>query len=184
MSFCATACVTLALGTLGVGALPATVDAQTDRPVATRAARPPLEFGGQTSLVAIFPGFGALVSAPVERGIAVEAGVETLPWMIEGGDELRLLTQLQARLPWRQGPRSRRSFVVGASLATVGGRGARGFESLTTVLPHAGLSWQWQQSPRVDVRLDLQALVPMGLPGIPAPRVAFAIIGHRRGGRL
>jgi hypothetical protein len=183
MWFSATAC-SIAFGALGMSAVPATVAAQTDRPLDVRAARPPLELGGQASLIAIFPGFGALVSAPLERGIALEAGVETLPWMIEDNDSLRLLTQVQARLPWRQDARSRRSFVVGASLATVGNRRTRGFESLTTVLPHAGISWQWQQSAHLDVRLDLQALVPMGAPAIPAPRVAFAIVGHRRGGRL
>lgn len=180
MWFRATACLVV----LAVIALPAAADAQTTRPADARAARPPLELGAQTSLLAIFPGFGGLVSAPVQRGIALEAGIEAIPWMIEDYDEYHVLSQAQVRLPWAAGPRSRRSVVAGATLATVVSKRGRGVELLTTVLPHAGVSWQWRQTANVDLRLDLQALVPMGQPAIPAPRVALSIMGHRRGGRL
>jgi hypothetical protein len=154
---------------------------------------PGFEAGVSTSLIAIFPGFGGFVSVPAGRRISLEAGIETYPWMIEDGDNLRLLTQVQARIPWKANPRSRWSFIAGVTAATLGdndaydGAGNRydgDWEFQTNYLPHGGVSWQWQNSPRLDVRLDVTAMLAVAPIPIPVPKVQFSMVWHtRRGAR-
>ena len=151
-------------------------------PVDLRADAPGFEVGASTSLLAIFPGFGGFVSVPAGRRISLEAGVEILPWMIEAfgeGDGLVLLTQAQARIPWKTRPTSRWSFIFGVTTITVreerGYGGSAEWESQSSFLPHGGVSWQWQKSPRFDLRLDLTALAL-------APRVQVATVWHPKRG--
>jgi len=159
------------------------------RPVDGRAdVTPRFEAGASTSLIGIFPGFGGLVTMPAGRKLSLEAGVETYPWVIEDGDEVRLLTQIQARIPWAARPGLRRSFVVGITAATLGdertddGSGAWQFQ--TNYFPHGGGSWQWEHSPRFDLRLDVTAMVAVVPALIPVPKVQFSTVWHtRRGAR-
>ena len=150
-------------------------------PLDLRADAPGFEAGASASLLAIFPGFGGFVSVPAGRSISLEAGVTIVPWMMEAfgeGDGLVLLTQAQARIPWKTTPTSRWSLIFGVT--TIKEREERGYGgsaewSPSNFLPHGGVSWQWQQSPRVDVRLDLTALAL-------APRVQVATVWHPKRG--
>ena len=155
-------------------------------PVDWRAdATPRFEAGAIASLIAIFPGFGGLVTLPTGRKLSLEVAVETYPWVIEDGDDTRLLTQVQVRIPWAARPGSRRSFIVGVTAATVGDkRGSAGWEFQSNYFPHGGVSWQWQKSPRIDLRLDLTAMVAVVPSAVPVPKVQFATVWHsKRGAR-
>lgn len=145
---------------------------------------PRFEAAASASLIAIFPGFGGLVTMPAGRSLSLEAGVETYPWVIEDGDEVRLLTQVQARIPWAVRPGTRRSFIVGVTAATVGDPHASDhWEFQTSYGPHGGVSWQWQKSPRFDLRLDVTAMVAVSMP-IPVPKVQVSTVWHtKRGAR-
>ena len=151
-------------------------------------AAPRFEAAASASLVAIFPGLGGLVTLPAGRKLSLEVGIETYPWVIEDGDETRFLTQVQARIPWAARPGLRRSFIVGVTASTVGdrhtfdGSGDRAFQ--TSYFPHGGVSWQWQKSPRFDLRLDVTAMIAVVPRPMPVPKVQFSTVWHpRRGAR-
>ena len=159
------------------------------RPVDLQVDAPRFEAGASTSLIAIFPGFGGFVSVPAGRTISLEAGIETYPWIIEDGDNLRLLTQVQARIPWKTKPKSRWSFIAGVTAATLGdndaydGAGNRydgDWEFQTNYFPHGGVSWQRQDSARVDLRLDVTAMVAVVPTTVPVPKVQFSAVWHRK----
>jgi hypothetical protein len=54
----------------------------------------------------------------------------------------------------------------------------------TFLRPHAGVSWQWQRSAHVDVRLDVQAVLVGTIGVYVVPRVAFSTVWRKQGGRL
>jgi hypothetical protein len=140
-----------------------------------------VEIAAGSIVVAIFPTVGGQVSIPASRRARLEFGTHLLPWLLEDGDDLGIVTQVQARIPFRHGPTgSRRSVLLGVSAFTTGNR----WESVddwhfhTALGPHAGVSWQWQKSRNMDVRIDLQAVVTA--PTTPfVPFATFAMVWHR-----
>lgn len=156
-------------------------------PVGQRPAAPSgFEAGASASVIGIFPGFGGLVTMPAGRTLNLEVGAETYPWVIEDGDEARLLTQVQVRIPWAVRPGARRSFIVGVTAATVGDRhtydGSGDWEFQTNYFPHGGVSWQWEKSPRFDLRLDVLAMVAVVPMPVPIPKVQFTTVWHTKRG--
>lgn len=147
-----------------------------------------LEVGALASVALIVPAFGGQVSVPVTRRVSFEASGELAPWVLNDGDDFWVATQLQIRVPFRERPRARRSLVVGVTNLTVMDRwstpaGRSAWEWETFLTPHAGLSWQWQRSAHVDMRLDVQGLV-VGYAPFVVPRVAFSTVWRKQGGRL
>jgi hypothetical protein len=142
---------------------------------------PRFEAAASASLIAIFPGFGGLVTVPAGRRLSLEVGVETYPWVIEDGDEARVLTQVQARIPWAVRPGARRSVVVGVTAATMADqRWSGGWEFQTNYFPHGGVSWQWQKSQRFDLRLDVTAMVALASMPVPVPKVQVSTVWHTK----
>jgi hypothetical protein len=139
-----------------------------------------VEVGAAAMVVAIFPAVGGHVSIPAGRRLRVELVAHTVPWLLEA-EEVGAITQLQVRVPFRAGPPgSRRSVLLGASAFTIGDRRGRhgDWEFDTGLRPHAGVSWQWQKSRHIDLRLDVQGVFT----GVPVPFVVpfatFAVVWH------
>ena len=144
-----------------------------------------VEVGGGGMVVAIFPAVGGHVSIPAGRRVRVEPVGHLVPWLFEQ-DELAVVTQLQVRVPFRDGPpASRRSLLLGASAFTIGDRyGRHGeWEFDTGLRPHAGVSWQWQRSPHVDMRVDVQGVFTGVAVPFVVPFATFSMVWHpeRRG---
>ena len=141
-----------------------------------------VEIAASSMVVAIFPTIGSQVSIPASRRVRVEVGTHLLPWLLEDGEDVGVVTQLQVRIPFRHGPPgSRRSLLLGATAFTIGDRresnGEWDFD--TGVRPHAGVSWQWQKSRNLDVRIDLQGVfIGPSLPFV-APFGTFSMVWHR-----
>jgi len=141
-----------------------------------------VEIAAGSMVVAIFPTIGGQVSIPASRRVRVEVGTHVLPWLLEDGEDLGVVTQVQVRIPFRHGPPgSRRSLLLGATAFTIGDRresnGEWDFD--TGVRPHAGVSWQWQKSRNLDVRIDLQGVfIGPSLPFV-APFGTFSMVWHR-----
>lgn len=141
-----------------------------------------VEIAASSMVVAIFPTIGAQVSIPASRGVRVEVGTHLLPWLLEDGEDIGVVTQVQVRIPFRHGPPgSRRSLLLGATAFTVGDRrdaiGEWDFD--TGVRPHAGVSWQWQKSHNLDVRIDLQGVFIGPSPPFVVPFATFSMVWHR-----
>jgi hypothetical protein len=133
-------------------------------------------------VVGIFPTIGGQVSIPTSRRIRVEFGTHVMPWLLEDGEDVALLTQVQVRVPFRAGPPgSRRSLLLGVTSFTI----ADHFDSLDdwnffgAVRPHAGVSWQWQKSGHVDVRIDLQGVFTGETSFFVVPLATFSMAWHR-----
>jgi hypothetical protein len=47
------------------------------------------------------------------------------------------------------------------------------------VRPHVGFSWQWQTRPRVDLRLDAQAIITGETAPFAAPFATFSVVWHK-----
>jgi hypothetical protein len=166
--------------TIGAAALALTLV-----PAGARADAPGVELGVGSSLVLAYPTFGGHVSVRTHTGLRVEAGTQVLPWMLDDGDDLGLMSHVQLRFPVRAGPPgTRRSWLAGITLLTVGDRGDRRWSFDTLVLPHVGYSWQWQTSPRLDLRLDAQGLITGGSAPYLAPFATFSVVWHRERRRL
>jgi len=156
--------------------------------VASHQAAAPVEVGGTMGLVAIFPTFGGTVSLPVARRASVEVVGQFAPWRLDDGDDAWFMTQVQVRLPFRERPRARRSLILGVTTITVGDRFTtadrrRNWEMESWVRPHAGVSWQWQQSAHIDMRLDVLGVLLGNVAPVAAPVVSFSTIWHRGRGR-
>jgi hypothetical protein len=141
-----------------------------------------VEVGAGSMVVAIFPTFGGQVSIPTSRRVRLEIGAHALPWLLEDGDDVGVVTQVQVRIPFRDGPPgSRRSLLLGASAFTIGDRsdavGEWDFD--TGLRPHAGVSWQWQKSRHVDVRIDLQGVFTGTSVPFVVPFATFSMVWHR-----
>jgi hypothetical protein len=186
--------VALTFAALPIVALPTVAGAQ-PRPgdagpaidVMARPARPPIEIGATMGVAVIVPTFGGTVSIPVVRRASVELVGQVAPWMPIEGDDTWFMTQVQLRLPFRERPRTRRSLIVGLTSFTVGDRyatanGRREWDFGSWVRPHAGVSWQWQRSPHVDMRLDVHAVFLGDLAPLAAPVFSFSTIWHRERG--
>jgi hypothetical protein len=176
---------------LAVALLPAVAAAQPRpgsagppvRPAAPGA--PGVELGVGSMVVAIFPTIGGHVSIPTRGRVRVEAVANVLPWLLEDRDDVAVVSQLQLRFPFRQGPPgSRRSLLVGATAFTIGNHleSIGEWEFDTGLRPHAGVSWQWQKSRHLDVRIDLQGVfIGTGAPFV-APFATFSMVWHRERG--
>jgi hypothetical protein len=168
----------MALGrTIGAAALALTL-----APAPAGADAPGVEVGVGSSLVLIFPTIGGHVSVPTHTGLRVEAGTQFLPWLLEDGDDFGLMTHVQLRIPVRSGPPgSRRSWLAGITAFSIGDRWdlSGNWSVDTMVRPHVGFSWQWQRSPRLDLRLDAQAIVTGEAAPFVAPFATFSLVWHR-----
>jgi hypothetical protein len=168
---------TLRLALIAVCTVAGAVHAQEPPP------RPRLEAAATMASTSILPAVGALVSVRTGRQVAVEAGVELLPWIIpDDNDEAVLLVLAQVRLPWKEGGTRRRSITLGcAGVALLqrewrsgpgeAPRSGRRLELSPRAIPYAGIAWQWHTHRAVQLRLDVQAFAV----GIPFPRVAFGV---------
>ena len=173
---------------LPVAAIPALAAAQprAAEPVPTVDLAAPVgqgvELGVGSTLVLIYPAFGGHVSWPVHDRTRIEAGAHLVPWLLEDGDDVAFMTQVQLRIPLRDGPPgSRRSVLAGVTAFTIGDR----YESIgnwsfdTLVRPHVGVSWQWQQTPRLDMRFDVQGAVMSTTAPFVTPFATFSMVWHK-----
>lgn len=146
-----------------------------------------VEIAAGSMIVAIFPTLGGQVSIPASRRVRLEVGAHALTWPLEDGDDIAVVTQVQVRIPFRHGPPgSRRSLLLGATAFTVGDRhSSGGWELDTGARPHAGVSWQWQKSRHLDLRIDVQGIFAGTYAGFadrrPAvvPFATFSMVWHR-----
>ena len=141
-----------------------------------------VEIGAGSMILAIFPTVGAHVSIPASRRVRFEIAAHALPWMLEDGEDVALVTQVQARIPFRPGPPgSRRSLLLGVTSFTIADRidSIDDWQFSGAVRPHAGVSWQWQKSPHVDVRIDLHGVVTGARSFFVVPFATFSLVWHR-----
>jgi hypothetical protein len=151
-------------------------------PASTAPVTDGVEIAVSAMMVAIFPAIGGQVSIPASERVRLEVGTHVVPWTLEDRDDLGMVTHVQARIPLRRGPPgSRRSLIVGASAFSL----YRHVDSIdrwefnTAVRPHAGVSWQWQKSRNIDVRIDLQGIFLGPSTPFVAPFGAFSMVWHR-----
>jgi hypothetical protein len=148
----------------------------------TPAADRGVEVGASSMVVAIFPTIGGQISIPASRRVRVEFAAHALPWLLEDGEDLGLLTQLQVQVPFRAGPPgSRRSLLLGVTNFTFVDHldSTDEWEFFGSVRPHAGISWQWQRSRHVDMRVDVQGVFTGQTPVFAIPLASFSILWHR-----
>lgn len=141
-----------------------------------------VEIAAGSMILAIFPTVGGQVSIPASRRVRVEIAAHALPWMLEDGEDLALVTQVQARIAFRPGPPgSRRSLLLGVTSFTIADRldSLDDWEFTGAVRPHAGASWQWQKSPHLDVRIDLQGVFTGARSVFVVPFATFSMVWHR-----
>ena len=141
-----------------------------------------VELSAGAMIVAIFPTVGGQVSIPASRRIRLEIGAHAMPWMLEDGEDFAVVTQVQARIPFRHGPPgSRRSLLIGVTSFTVADRldSIGEWEFFGAVRPHAGVSWQWQKSPHVDVRIDVNGVFTGARSFFVVPFATFSMVWHR-----
>jgi len=140
-----------------------------------------VEIGASSMVVTIFPTIGGQVSIPASRRVRLEFGTHLLPWMLEDGDDLGVVSHVQVRVPFRHGPPgSRRSLLVGASVFTMGDHwdSVGEWDFAIAVRPHAGVSWQWQQNRHLDLRLDLQGVLTGPSTPFVVPFATFSVLWH------
>ena len=136
-------------------------------------------------VLAFLPTVGGQVSIPASRRVRLEFGAHTFPWLLEDGEDIGVLTQVQVRVPLHAGPPgSRRSLLLGVTGVTVADHldSIDDWDFAGAVRPHVGVSWQWQKSGHVDVRIDLQGLFTGQTPFIVAPLATFSMVWHRERG--
>lgn len=154
-------------------------------PLVGPAARPAegVELGAGSMIVAIFPAAGGHVSLPAGRRVRFEVGAQVMPFpWLEDGEDFLVVTQVQARIPFRQGPPgSRRSLLLGVTSFTVADRldSLDDWEVFGAVRPHAGVSWQWQKSRHVDVRIDVNGVFTGERSFFLVPFATFSMVWHR-----
>jgi hypothetical protein len=145
-------------------------------------ADPGVELGVGSTIVLMFPTIGGHVSLPTRTGLRVEVGSQFLPWLLEDGDDLGVMTHVQLRIPVRSGPPgSRRGWLAGVTAFTIGNRwdepGTWSFD--TIVRPNVGFSWQWQTTAHLDVRFDIQGVITGTNVPLVAPFATFSLVWHR-----
>jgi hypothetical protein len=153
--------VALVLGTRLALAAGAVAQPPSAEDVASRPQR--LEVGGSVGAIWMFPTVGVLASMPATDWLAVEGTVNR--------SYGAMLTQGQVRIPLVQDRPTKRSLVVG--LGHVSGRGRQFTEGL---LGHAGISFQQAMARRLDLRLDLQMLMPFDDGPDADPRAVVAVV--------
>jgi hypothetical protein len=136
-----------------------------------------IEIAAGSTVFVFFPLMGGHVSVPTPTPLRIEAGAQVMPYSVDVGEEFALvMTQLQVRVPLHRGPPgSRRSLLLGGTAFTT-----RDHVD-TWALPHIGLSWQWQRSEHIDMRIDVQGLIT-GTAPIVIPLTTFSIVWHPRRG--
>jgi hypothetical protein len=151
-------------------------------PVGPAARAEGIEIAAGSMIVAIFPAVGGQVSIPASRRVRFEIGAHAMPWMLEDGEDFAVVTQLQARIPFRQGPPgSRRSLLLGVTSFTIADRveSLDDWEVFAAVRPHAGVGWQWQKTPHVDVRIDVHGVFTGARSAFVVPFATFSMVWHR-----
>jgi hypothetical protein len=123
------------------------------------------EVGGTVGATWFFPTVGLLASVPATDWLAVEGTVN------RGAGYF--LTQGQIRIPLIRDRPTRRNLVVG--LGHISGEGGQFTEGL---LGHAGISFQQTVARRLDLRLDLQMLMPFDDGPDADPRAVLAVVFH------
>ncbi len=174
--------IALALWPAAGAAQPGPGPATTPVDLTGRAPDGGLEIGASSMVVAIFPTIGAHLSIPASRHVRVEFNAHAIPWMLDDGADIGLLTQVQARVPFRSGPPgSRRSLLLGVTSFAVADHldSLDDWEFFGTVRPHAGVSWQWQRSGHVDLRVDVQGVFTGQTPIFAVPLATFSMVWHR-----
>ena len=125
------------------------------------------------------PTFGGQVSIPASDRVRVEVGTHVLPWMLEDGDDLGVVTQVQVRIPFRHGqPGAAAACSSGRTAISTGNRWESAGDEWhfhTFLRPHAGVSWQWQKGRHLDVRIDLQGVITA--PSIALRRAVRGVLG-------
>lgn len=111
---------------------------------------PRLDIGATVGAIWHIPTIGILTSLPASGRTSVEGGVNLAPHY--------RIVQGQLRVPFRTGPGSRRSVVVG--LTHVAHRAGTGVALETGPAAHGGLSAQAPLSRRFDLRADAQMIIP------------------------
>jgi len=169
------ATVAVALTRLAVATLAL---AQTPADVAAAAIPPRVEAGPLGGLTVGFPEVGLVASVPVDRRLAIEAVVSHMPAFWDA--PAHALAQVQARIPFREDLRSRKSLLVGVTriAAKLDEDGFLGTDDAVAIFPHAGVSLQWPISQFADFRFDAQGLFTFDgeLPLV--PRAMTAIVWH------
>lgn len=127
--------------------------------------QPRVEIGGGAGLTWYLPTATVVASVPAASWLAVEGAASAL-----GGHGL---AQVQVRMPFASRWRSRRSLVVGLTHVTGGGTFLqRGLGA------HVGASFQGALTRRVDVRLDVQQMMPFRDGPGADPRAFMAFVWH------
>lgn len=151
-------------------------------PVPDVVARRPggVEVAAASTLLVFLPLIGGHISVPTPGPIRLEAGAQLLPYFLEDGEDVGVVSQVQIRIPLRRGPPgSRRSALLGVTAVTIGDRPGprRDWEYFHVVLPHVGMSWQWQRSEHIDMRIDVQGVLTFTAP-VALPLTTFSIVWH------
>ena len=123
------------------------------------------EVGGGAGLVAHLPTAGILASIPAARWLAVEGTASVVPDHV--------MSQAQVRVPFRLRWRSRRSVVAG--LTHTAGRGSQLTRGLGA---HVGVSFQGMVYRHLDVRADLQQVIPFSDGPDADPRAVLTFVWH------
>lgn len=141
-----------------------------DAPAGAQTVPPPVEIGGTVGAIWFEPSAGVLVSVPASPRSSLEGGANLTPYF--------RLTQAQLRVRLPIGPigGARRSLVLG--LSHLSRRTAAGGVRHGGLAAHAGMSAQAPVSRRVDVRADLQMVVPFRAGPNADPRAAVAFVWH------
>jgi hypothetical protein len=127
---------------------------------------PRVEIGASAGVIANLPTAGILASVPAARWLAVEGTVGVAPDQVVSQAQVRV----RLRLRWR----SRRSLVAGLTHAA--GRGSQITRGLGA---HVGVSFQGMVYRYLDVRADLQQVIPFDDGPDADPRVALTFVWHR-----
>jgi hypothetical protein len=132
---------------------------------------PRLEIGGAVGAIWLEPTAGILASVRASPGSSVEGGAHLTPYFV--------LAQAQVRVRLPIGPPggARRSLVLG--LSHLSRRATDGAVRHGGLAAHAGMSAQAPISRRLDLRADLQMLMPFRAGPNADPRAVVAVVWHR-----
>jgi hypothetical protein len=131
---------------------------------------PRLEIGGTVGAVWFEPSVGVLASVGASPRSSVEGGVNMSPYFVF------TQAQVRVRLPWGPTQGARRSLVAGLTHLS---RRSKGVDRHGGLAAHVGMSAQAPLSRRLDLRADLQMLMPFRAGPNADPRAVVAFAWHR-----
>jgi len=141
-----------------------------EAPVSTRWVPPRVEVGGTAGAIWLTPTIGMLASVPASGRMSFEGSVNLTP------DELIAQGQLRVRLPFGPAGGSRRSLVVG--LTHMSQRSDTPSVLQTGMAAHAGMSAQAPVRRHLDLRADIQVLMPFRDGPEADPRAGLGLVWH------